>query len=797
MSRRAKPRRIATLILWFLFLGSYCLLFSTGTPICSGQITALSQKAAMAAVHRSYIASGGDRWKRFTELKVKGTLNLGGIEGTYEQMIDLRQGRDANRLDAGPVHIRQVTLTDASWQLDQSGIVSYADTPDAKADAVNASFIDRNGWFDVPPDEIRGFTTREEAGKDYGVVSILPAGGREMMFWFSAEDGLLYRIDQLDAAHHQNSIRLSDYHEVQGVLVPFVLRQYSGGAEPELAETIRSASFSAQLNQTPFQMPPSVFRDAALSGGRNEVEVPFRLADNRILINVSINGHAQLPFLLDTGGSNVLTPEAAKMLGLESGGNLPVAGVGSNAGNAHLSTVNTVRLGQVNLSNQPFLILPLPQFLQDRGSEPPIAGLLGAELLRRFPTTFNFQRKVLTFYKPGSVPPPLPGAHKSHLFMNSGHPFVELQVDGAAGVFGIDTGDSGSVTLFAAFYKQHLFPIEQPTQPKQQGGLGGTQVAQLTRVESVTLGTSEVKRPLVTLNTSSQGVFSNGELAGNLGYQFLHRFLFTLDYEHRAGYFLEASGLPASDSYNRSGMTLDRKETGEVYASEVNAGSPAQQAGIHVGDVIVSINNESAMTSARSSLNELLSRDAGTPVSILVLRDGIERPITFNLAELLPRNGPLTPLVEKSSALPLNIDSVTGTWICKGTFRGGRPHESTYAVSPVLNRTWLELTEHDTLPATGYDAKYLIGYDPDHRRLIEYDANTFGAATYTSVTGWTDGSLTMTSEPAPNTSLPYALNRFHYSVPAAGSLVIDWEISKYADTPVWITADHLMCSRAK
>jgi hypothetical protein len=31
-------------------------------------------------------------------------------------------------------------------------------------------------------------------------------------------------------------------------------------------------------------------------------------------------------------------------------------------------------------------------------------------------------------------------------------------------------------------------------------------------------------------------------------------------------------------------------------------------------------------------------------------------------------------------------------------------------------------------PATGYVAKYLIGYDTEHKKLVEFDANNFGAA---------------------------------------------------------------------
>jgi hypothetical protein len=50
----------------------------------------------------------------------------------------------------------------------------------------------------------------------------------------------------------------------------------------------------------------------------------------------------------------------------------------------------------------------------------------------------------------------------------------------------------------------------------------------------------------------------------------------------------------------------------------------------------------------------------------------------------------------------------------------------------ILGGKWLELTEQDIEPATGSLVKYLIGYDSQQQPLVEFNANDFGAATYTS-----------------------------------------------------------------
>jgi hypothetical protein len=148
-----------------------------------------------------------------------------------------------------------------------------------------------------------------------------------------------------------------------------------------------------------------------------------------------------------------------------------------------------------------------------------------------------------------------------------------------------------------------------------------------------------------------------------------------------------------------------------------------------------------------------------------------------------------------ASAFPSGGFTFAGDWKCQGTFRGGKPHESTFTGKTVVGDNWIELSEVDTLPATGYVAKYLIGVDAEHHQLVEFDANNFGAATYSSRDGWVGNGLTMTSSVSDNPSASYAMNRFTYTVAGANSFTIDWQISKTAE-PKWTTADHLECKRA-
>jgi hypothetical protein len=149
--------------------------------------------------------------------------------------------------------------------------------------------------------------------------------------------------------------------------------------------------------------------------------------------------------------------------------------------------------------------------------------------------------------------------------------------------------------------------------------------------------------------------------------------------------------------------------------------------------------------------------------------------------------------VKALSALPEDF-SFNGTWDCTGSFRNQKLHRATFTGAPILGSKWLELTEQDVEPATGYLAKYLIGYDSEHNHLVEFDANNFGAAVYTSAYGWQNHVLTMTSPVSDDTKAPYAANRFLYAITGTDTFTVDWQISKTASLN-WTPADHLSCKQ--
>lgn len=146
------------------------------------------------------------------------------------------------------------------------------------------------------------------------------------------------------------------------------------------------------------------------------------------------------------------------------------------------------------------------------------------------------------------------------------------------------------------------------------------------------------------------------------------------------------------------------------------------------------------------------------------------------------------------SAIPDGFQ-FSGAWDCEGAMGNGRVHKSAFHGAVILDGTWLELTERDIEPATGYVAKYLIGFDSQTGGLVEFDANNFSAATYTSGDGWMNHTLMMTSPVSDDPKAPYSANRFVYTIASATTFTVDWQISRDRGL-TWKAGDHLACQRA-
>ncbi|KAG1251199.1 hypothetical protein G6F66_015308 [Rhizopus arrhizus] len=88
--------------------------------------------------------------------------------------------------------------------------------------------------------------------------------------------------------------------------------------------------------------------DSYIEDASGTTRVPFDLINNHVYIEAEVDGQPAR-FLVDTGAINLLTPTAAKRLGLTATGRLSVHGAGDNASDLGLAQARHLRIaGQLD-----------------------------------------------------------------------------------------------------------------------------------------------------------------------------------------------------------------------------------------------------------------------------------------------------------------------------------------------------------------------------------------------------------------------------------------------------------------
>src|ERR1700759_483869 len=176
------------------------------------------------------------------------------------------------------------------------------------------------------------------------------------------------------------------------------------------------------------------------------VVIPFTLDDNQLYADVMVDGQGPFRFILDTGGADLITPALAARLGLAPKGGVPMKGGGEATAAAGTTTLPSLQIGSLTLTQEPVFTLPLDAMETFGGVH--VDGMLGYEFFHRFVTRFDFAAHTMTLFDPGAFTPDGPG-----IAMTSDHrnPEVDGSYDGIPGKFDIDTGATDDLPLTSPF----------------------------------------------------------------------------------------------------------------------------------------------------------------------------------------------------------------------------------------------------------------------------------------------------------------------------------------------------------
>lgn len=409
-------------------------------------------------------------------------------------------------------------------------------------------------------------------------------------------------------------------------------------------------------------------------------KIRFQLIDNLIIVPVEVNG-VTLSFLLDTGVSkpilfNIANIDTLQVNNVETvylrglGGGEPVEALKSQN--------NLFKIGNaINFDQDIYVVFDSSiNFTPRLGI--PVHGIIGFDLFRDFTVEINYSSKYLRLHKPETfVYRKCRKCEQFNLSFYNNKPYingtVKIGVENLPVKLLIDTGSSDALWLFEED-SLGMKPLNNNYFDDFLGkGLSGSVYGKRTKVKSFSLKSFVLKNVNVAFpdSTSISYARKHEERNGSISGEILKRFNIIMDYKNARITLKKNSKFRSPFRYNKSGIVLEQngiRVVKEKYFEkpfnnygksnegntiinftesfrlnlkpafsivELRKDSPAERAGLLIGDVILSINGKDTYNMKLQDLVEIFSDDDDKLIRLGIERGNKQMRINFRLEDPL------------------------------------------------------------------------------------------------------------------------------------------------------------------
>ncbi len=561
-------------------------------------------------------------------LASEGRLLAGGLEGRWQGWTDLVDGRSRSSYVLGPIEGGEGFDGEVRWSRNGDQVTAV-DSSEARARARSDAWLARRGWLSADGARYGRATTVAEDGQAWTRVEAVPEEGQPVVLWFDA-DGRPGRIDQGEGRDARRTQWL-DWREVAGLQVPFRIVGTGDDARSR-TELILDRAAPAPAG-TDLARPVQRAQDFRFEGGERRSELAFELLNNHIYVDGRIDG-APVRLLFDTGGVNLLTPQAARRLGLDVQGRLAGRGVGEQTVDVGLARAGKLALGGFVLDAPMFYVMDLGDLPAVEGLE--FDGLVGYEVFHRVGVRIDYGARRLLLVD-SARQAPLPGAVAVPFALEERIPVVQGSIDGRPATLSIDTGSRAALSIHAPFVRQHglVEAYGARFETVTGWGVGGPSHGWPVRIGELRLGEVVVPDLAADLVTRETGALANAAISANVGSGLLRRYVVEFDYPNRRMYLSPGSEHGLRERHDRAGAWLMRDGDALRIAALAPDG-PMQRAGLAVDDRLLAIAGEPVAARSLDGWRRLLRETApGTVLAVRYRRDGAAADAEVTLADPL------------------------------------------------------------------------------------------------------------------------------------------------------------------
>lgn len=379
-----------------------------------------------------------------------------------------------------------------------------------------------------------------------------------------------------------------------------------------------------------------------LLDGKKKLEIPFEYSGGYILIEVEIQGALLLKFIYDTGAEHTIFFEKhiTDLLGFKYDTSVQIRGSDINttipafiSRNIILKPAGARRVKRdIVVLEENFLNLKEMTGVQ-------IDGIVGSTFFQNLTMEIDFKKQKLILWHPDKFDKKLKGFEKHKIQILDNKPYIQCKTvkpnsDEFDLKFLIDTG-AALAFLINTNSNTALTPPEIATPGKLGKGISGFISGYKGKMKSLEFGDQTFTNILTHFQDVSENISPENynERNGLIGTTLLERFTIIINYLDSEMYLKPSRRINKKFKYNLSGMELIAfgVNLNSFIVYDVLPGSPAEEAGIKVNDIIKKVGIFSADKYTLTNLDQKLSKRAGKKIKVKILRgtELIEKTITL------------------------------------------------------------------------------------------------------------------------------------------------------------------------
>lgn len=361
--------------------------------------------------------------------------------------------------------------------------------------------------------------------------------------------------------------------------------------------------------------------------------VPFTFAaESVVLIKGVLVGYPDtLTFILDTGSSGIsldsTTASSLNLMPEES--NINIRGI-AGVRKAKFLYNRKLKLNELVIDSLNFHINDYEFLSYVYGTK--VDGVIGYSLFSRYIIKIDYDVSELTICSQGPVKYPR-GGYLLKPFIRT-LPVQSARVKDHRKVssrFLFDIGAGLSLVLSQDFEQDSMVIRKKRKRfPVEAHGVGGKLVMDMTLVKEFRLGPYRFRKVPTMVFEDEFNVTSYPYLGGLIGNQLLKRFNVIFNYETREIHLKPNTLYREPFDYSYSGMEL-YYINGAIVVGSIVKGSPADQAGLKSGDIVIAIDNHANQDFI--AYKKALMR-AKKQLKLIIMRDQVMTEIRLKLQRL-------------------------------------------------------------------------------------------------------------------------------------------------------------------